>query len=165
MLDRIHERQGFAGLMAYSLAEANWLARNGFDDVLVAYPSVDRSALADLAADPELVRRVTVMVDDPEHLRIITEVASTRSPVRICLDVDASLRIGRSHLGVRRSPLHSLSSVMSAAQVVTANPKVQLVGMMFYDAQIAGLPDSSPAVRAMKRASAHELSRRRPRII
>ena len=36
---------------------------------------------------------------------------------------------------------------------------------MFYDAQIAGLPDSSPAVRLMKRRSADDLRARRGGIV
>ena len=39
--------------MAYTLPEAIWLVRDGVtDDVLVAYPTVDRTAIAELAADP-----------------------------------------------------------------------------------------------------------------
>jgi D-serine deaminase-like pyridoxal phosphate-dependent protein len=36
---------------------------------------------------------------------------------------------------------------------------------MFYDAQVAGLPDSSADVRAMKQVSIRELRHRRPRIV
>ena len=44
--------------MAFTLAEAIWLVRAGVsNDVLVAYPSVDRAALAELAADDAAGRR------------------------------------------------------------------------------------------------------------
>ena len=60
---------GFAGLMAYSLPEALWLHREGAaDDILVAYPTTDRHALCELAADEAAAARITIMVDSPEQL-------------------------------------------------------------------------------------------------
>lgn len=95
-------------LMSFSLSESLWLARAGHEDVLLAYPSADRTALAELVSDPLLRERVTVMVDHPDHLRLITAAgADAEHPVRVCLDVDASLRVGPAHLGVRRSPVRS----------------------------------------------------------
>ena len=44
---------GFQGIMAYSLREAIWLARQGETDILLGYPSVDVGGLAQLD-DPEL---------------------------------------------------------------------------------------------------------------
>ena len=79
ILDRVLEMPGFAGLMAYSLPEAIWLVRNGATDVLVAYPTVDAPALAELAADESLRASITLMVDDPEQVRLIAAVASTCS--------------------------------------------------------------------------------------
>ncbi|GAA3307751.1 hypothetical protein GCM10020295_67600 [Streptomyces cinereospinus] len=45
LLERVLARDGFAGVMAFTLAESLWLARSGFEDVLVAYPSSDRAGL------------------------------------------------------------------------------------------------------------------------
>ena len=105
-------------------------------------------------------------IDDPQHLSLIAEsVEPGAHPVRVCLDVDASLRIGPLHLGVRRSPVHTVEQAVSAARTIAREPAVRLVGLMFYDAQLAGVPDRSPAVRAMKARSAKELARRRPRIV
>jgi D-serine deaminase-like pyridoxal phosphate-dependent protein len=73
------------------------------------------------------------------------------------MDVDASLRIGPMHLGVRRSPVHSPGQAHGLAAEITKRPVLSLTGLMLYDAQIAGLPDSSPAVRTIKRLSAREL--------
>ena len=42
---------------------------------------------------------------------------------------------------------------------------LSVVGVMFYDAQIAGLPDSSPAVRVLKKRSADSLARRRGEVV
>src|SRR3954471_14446412 len=71
VLRRVLARDGFEGVLAYSLAEGLWLA-DGDDpvstDVVVAYPTADRSALRALAADEAAAARVTLMVDSIEHL-------------------------------------------------------------------------------------------------
>ncbi len=157
---------GFGGLMAYSLSEALWLVRGGFTDVLVAYPSVDAVAFHDLAHDEVAAREITIVVDDPQHLKVIARaVGEDARPIRVCLDIDSSLRVAGVHLGVRRSPVHTLENAVNAARGILAEPSVHLVGLMFYDAQLAGIQDSSPAVRAMKRRSANELRERRARIV
>lgn len=71
LLERVLARDGFAGIMSFTLDESLWLARAGFDDVLLAYPSADRSGFAELAADPKLAAAVTVMVDDAAQLELI----------------------------------------------------------------------------------------------
>ncbi len=163
VLDLALATAGFGGVMGYSVREAIWLARNGVPDVLLGYPSADRGALAELAADPKLVAAITIMVDGPEQLALTRAVAGDVR-VRVCLDVDASLRIGRLHLGVRRSPLRTPADAAGLAEVARAQG-FDVVGLMFYEAQIAGLPDSSPAVRLVKRRSAAELTRRRGAVV
>ncbi|MGH3507664.1 MAG: amino acid deaminase/aldolase [Nocardioidaceae bacterium] len=167
VLARVLARDGFTGCMAYSLPEAIWLVRvGGIRDVLVAYPSVDRSAWRELAADENLAAAITVVVDNLEHLDLI-EAAAPSGPqeLRLCLDVDASLRVGPAHLGVRRSPVRSAGEAYALATEIAKRPRLRLIGLMFYDAQIAGLPDSSAAVRMVKRRSATELARRRTAVV
>ncbi|MFF0815476.1 amino acid deaminase/aldolase [Rhodococcus sp. NPDC003318] len=155
-------RGGFRGVMAYSLREAIWLVRGGARDVLMGYPTVDRAALAELAADPLLLDSITLMVDGTDHLDVVAAAGTTRA--RVCLDVDASLRIGPVHLGVRRSPLRTPDEAAHLTRLAV-DRGFAVVGVMFYEAQIAGLPDSSAAVRLVKRASAAELSTRRGAVV
>jgi D-serine deaminase-like pyridoxal phosphate-dependent protein len=82
----------------------------------------------------------------------------------VCIDVDASLRLSRIHLGVRRSPLRTPDDVVAVARAAV-DLGFQVVGVMFYEAQIAGLPDTSPAVRLVKRRSAQELAARRTAVV
>jgi D-serine deaminase-like pyridoxal phosphate-dependent protein len=149
--------------MAYSVREAIWLAHSGVSDVLLGYPSADRTALAELGADHALHDAITLMIDDPAQLAIIRSVAGP-APLRVCLDVDASLRIGPLHLGVRRSPIRTPAAATALAETALAQA-FQVVGVMFYEAQIAGLQDTSMAVRLMKKASAAELARRRSAVV
>jgi D-serine deaminase-like pyridoxal phosphate-dependent protein len=158
VLERVLRLPGFRGVMAYSLREAAWLVRSGVTDVLMGYPSGDRAALAALA-DPTVAAAVTLMIDDPAQVRLVQECAPG-VPVRVCLDVDASLRLGRIHLGVRRSPIRTPAQAAALAAAAVA-AGLRVVGLMFYEAQIAGLQDTSAAVRFMKRRSAAELARRR----
>ncbi|MEJ7635935.1 alanine racemase [Aeromicrobium sp.] len=159
-------RDGFAGVMSYSLAESNWLVDNGIDDVLLAYPTTSRSALDYLVDDGRRLAQITVMVDSVEALDHIDSLLGAGHPaIRVCIDVDASLKIGPAHLGVRRSPVHSAAEAGALASAIAARPGFHLVGVMFYDAQIAGLPDSSPAVRLIKKRSAAELLDRRAKVV
>lgn len=130
----------------------------------MAYPSADRAALAEIAADPVLREQVTLTVDSPETARFLVDAVGPASWVRVALDVDASLRLGPVHLGARRSPLRSLDDALAAARACT-DAGLRVVGALFYDAQVAGLPDSGPLVRWMKNRSLADLSRRRSAIV
>jgi D-serine deaminase-like pyridoxal phosphate-dependent protein len=158
-------RPGFRGVMSYALPEALWLARHGVTDILMGYPTVHRAALRELAGDAEAASRITLMVDGPEQLALIRSVTGGGERIRVCLDVDASLRVLGRHLGVRRSPLRTPAQVQAVARTIAADEAFELTGVMFYEAQIAGLPDTSPAVRWMKRRSAADLADRRGAVV
>jgi D-serine deaminase-like pyridoxal phosphate-dependent protein len=159
------ERPGFRGVMSYSLPEALWLADHGVDDILLGYPTTHRAALRSLAGDPAAAARITLMIDSSEHLAFIRSVMAGGARIQVCLDVDASLRVLGQHLGVRRSPLRTPADVAGLAREVIADDAFELAGVMFYEAQIAGLPDTSPAVRWVKRRSAAELADRRGAVV
>ncbi len=163
LLERVLAQSGFSGVMSYSLPEALWLVGHGLEDVFVAYPTTQREALAKLAADEHALEQVSIAVDSAEHVEALTSWLPKGAPVRVVIDVDASLRVGPAHLGVRRSPIRS---PRRAAAVATAARRagLRVVGLMFYDAQIAGLPDTSAAVRMVKSRSDAALRRRRPKV-
>ncbi len=171
LLTEVLAYDGWRGVMAFTLEEALWLVRTGVsDDVLVAYPSVDRAALATLSSDDALAAAVTLMVDDVEQLDLVDSVAppAGRRPLRVCLELDASWPLpgGRGRVGVRRSPVSTPSALAALAAVVVGRPGFELVGLMAYEAQIAGLGDAgrgprSMAVRALQRRSRAEIAERR----
>ena len=77
LLEAILDRdERFAGLMTYTLPETLWLAEQGFEDLLLAYPTADSGALEELAlrsaAHP--AGAPIVMVDCVEHLDAIEAV-------------------------------------------------------------------------------------------
>ncbi|WP_396668860.1 alanine racemase [Microbacterium sp. R86528] len=162
---------GYRGILAFTLPEALWLAeRHG--DVVVGYPTADRHAIAALAADERAAARVTLMVDDVSHLDLIDSVVEPgkRPAIRLCIDADASWRArGLGHIGVRRSPVHEPEEAASLARAIVARPGFELVGLMMYEAQIAGQGNSTGrgdvAIRWMQRRSGAELLQRRAAIV
>lgn len=170
VIDAVLEIPGYRGLLAFTLAEALWLAEQ-HDDIVLGYPTVDRAALARLLADERAASRITLMIDDIAHLDVIDSVAvpGSRPEVRVAIDVDASLRSpSLGHVGVRRSPLHSASDVAVFARQVVRRRGFRLVGLQMYEAQIAGQGDAAgpdaPVIRMVQSRSRDELRRRRAEI-
>ncbi|MEH0629620.1 amino acid deaminase/aldolase [Streptomyces stelliscabiei] len=175
LLERVLAREGFEGIMSFTLAESLWLARSGFEDVLLAYPSADHEAFAELAGDPKLAAAVTVMVDDPAQLQLIDDSRRGGTEVvRVCLELDTSLKLlgGRVRVGALRSPLHSPAQVADMARAITERPGFKLVGIMAYEGHIAGVGDAvagrplrSRAIRLMQATAKKELAARRAEVV
>ncbi len=192
VLEAVLARPGFAGVLAYTLPEALWLASprsrdsaagaatgagggSDIDDVVVGYPTADRAALARLVTDEQLAARVTLMIDDVAHLDLIDAVVlpSLRPSIRVALELDASWKAPLlGHLGVRRSPLHTPEQLAALARTVIERPGFVLDGVMAYEAQLAGLGDALPGrpvrsalIRGIQRASRAELADRRGRAV
>ncbi|MEA2125724.1 MAG: hypothetical protein QOI80_2506 [Solirubrobacteraceae bacterium] len=148
LLDRALEHPGYRGVLAYSVAEARWLA---FDDVLVAYPSASPGAVP---------AGVTVMVDCVAHLEPLAP------GTRVCIDVDAGLWLagGRVKIGAKRSPVHTPEQAAALARAALERGLV-VAGVMAYESQVAGVGDRQWFVRAMKRASVRELVARRAAVV
>ncbi len=175
LLERVLARPGFAGIMSYTLAESLWLARSGFEDVLLAYPSADRGAFAELAGDPKLAGAVTVMVDDVAQLELIDRSRDGGTQeIRVCLELDTALRLfgGRVRVGARRSPLREPAQLAALAGAVAARPGFRVVGLMAYEGHVAGVGDAlagrpvrSRAIRLMQGAARKELAARRAEVV
>jgi D-serine deaminase-like pyridoxal phosphate-dependent protein len=173
LLKRILDRQGFTGAMTFTLPETLWLAEQGFEDLLLAYPTTDGGALEELAlrsaANPGAAPIVTV--DSTEHLDQIESVLGTgAAPVRVCIELDAGWWAagGRIKIGAKRSPVHTPEQALALAREVERREKIDLVALMAYEGQISGVGDQPPgqrlrgaAIRFMQRRSASELAERR----
>jgi D-serine deaminase-like pyridoxal phosphate-dependent protein len=181
LLLRILDRDpGFRGLLCFTLPEALWLTDEGFEDLVVAYPTADRTALGRLArlTAVEPGRAPVVMVDSAPHLDLIesaaAEAAASDAAVRVCIELDVGWWPlgGRLKIGPKRSPLRTPGPVRELALEIERRPGVHLAGLMAYEGHIAGVGDDAPghrarnlAIRTMQRRSARELRLRRAEVV
>lgn len=134
----------FQGLMTYSAAETAFLYRGGFDDLLLAYPTVHPADLSLLCGIIQDGATAAVVVDSAEQMEPLERVAEERGVrVPVVIEIDMSYRpTGRGlHLGVRRSPLRTAGEAVELAQRAADSRGLAFGGIMAYEAQIAGLPD------------------------
>jgi D-serine deaminase-like pyridoxal phosphate-dependent protein len=173
VLDAVLALPGYAGVLAYTLPEALWLAET-IPDVVVGYPTADRAALHALGTDAKLASRVTIMVDSVDQLDFVDSVIAPgkRENIRVSIELDSSWDAPLlGHTGVFRSPVHTVEAARALAEVVLARPGFTLVGMMGYEAQIAGLANKPAsairgvAVRWIQSRSIAELADRRGRAV
>jgi D-serine deaminase-like pyridoxal phosphate-dependent protein len=167
----------FRGLLTFTVPESLWLADQGFENLVCAYPTADRDAVRRLAelteAEPE--RAPVLMVDSVEHLELIESAAGERvAPVRVAIEVDAGWWPlgGRVKIGPKRSPIRTPAQARALAMEIDRRAAVRLVGLMAYEGQVAGVGDDAPgnplknlAVRAMQGASMREIAERRAAVV
>ncbi len=134
LLRRILGRGGARcrGLLCFSVEEAVRLAEAGFDDLLVAYPTMQRAALEALARVAAQGTRVCVVADCDAHLEALGAAGrAAGATLGAVLEIDLSYRPvgGRLHLGVRRSPLRTPRECASLAQRAATIEGVPVVGL------------------------------------
>jgi D-serine deaminase-like pyridoxal phosphate-dependent protein len=164
---------GYAGVLAYTLPEALWLAST-IPDVVVGYPTADRAALRTLGTNEKLASRVTIMVDSVAQLDLVDAAIAPgkRNSIRVAIELDSSWDAPvLGHTGVYRSPIHTPEAARALAELIVKRPGFTLVGMMGYEAQIAGLANKPAsalrgvAVRWIQRRSVAELADRRGKAV
>jgi len=180
IIDALVRLEHVVGVLAYDLSEASWLAtdqdgRPGIGDVLMGYPSADQRAIAELCSNDQALQRVTVLIDSVDQLDLIDAVRAParREPIRVAVDLDAALRLPVvGDLGVLRSPVHTIDEAVRLARIVAARPGFTLVGVMSYEAQVAGVgndvagkPLQNNIIRTMQWLSMAQLRTRRRRAI
>ncbi len=163
---------GFRGLLNFTLPEALHLSDQGFENLVVAYPTTDRRAIADVAVRGGGTGSMpALMVDSVEHLDLIEAAAgSGGEAVPVAIDFDAGWWPlgGRVKIGPKRSPIHTPSAARGLAEEIARRPRLTLAGLMAYEGQVAGVGDAAPrhplrnlAIRAMQGRSMRELAERR----
>ena len=177
LLKRIFDKggSGYQGILAFSVEEAAFLADHGFNDLIVAYPTVQPSDLALLVDLTCRGVQVSQMVDCQAHLEALAAAGwSAGVTLKACLEIDMSWRpMGRRiHLGVRRSPVRTPQEARTLADTAAALVGVAIDAAMGYEAQIASVNDRLPGrffhnrlMRLIKHLSVKELTRRRRCIV
>ena len=164
---------GFAGLMTYTLPETVWLAEQGFEDLLLAYPSVDVEGPG--RAGAALGRRPRRGADRdgrlrraPRRDRVGARAPARRRSASASTSTPAGGRCGgRIKVGPKRSPVRTRRAGGGAGAGDRARGRSSSsTALMAYEAQIAGVTNRrhGPAARSSARcsdASATELAERR----
>jgi D-serine deaminase-like pyridoxal phosphate-dependent protein len=168
---------GFRGLLAFTLPEALWLAREGFEDLVVGYPTANRAAIGELAelTEAQPAGAPVLMVDSPVHLDLIEDAAGPgTAPIRVAIELDVGYWPlgGRLKIGPKRSPVRTPRQAADLARLIASRPRLRLVGLMAYEGHIAGVGDRPPGKRLQGRAieflqsrSAREIRTRRAAVV
>jgi D-serine deaminase-like pyridoxal phosphate-dependent protein len=163
----------YQGIMCYTAEEAAFLARQGFDDLLLGYPQWHAEALNDVISLIGEGKTITIMVDSFEHVEHIERLAMAKHViVPICIDIDMSTNFPGLHFGVWRSPLSRWEQVRPVAERIIGASWLRLDGIMGYEAQIAGVGDNVPGqaaknalIRRLKKSSIRKAAEWREEVV
>ena len=175
---RIFERGGanFRGLFTFTTEEAAWLAEKGYDDMIIAYPTIQPPDITLIVQMAQAGRRLRLTVDHLAHLRKLSEAGKAAGVVLLaCVEVDMAYRplgTGAVHLGVRRSPLRTPDEALALVRAARSLPNIRIDAIMGYEGHIAGTNDAVPGkslnnalLRFVKGLSIHEFSQRRQAVV
>jgi D-serine deaminase-like pyridoxal phosphate-dependent protein len=166
--------QQFSGLMTFQVDEAIHLLNNGFNHCLMGYPQgVSISQGKKIQALTKSGAKLVLMIDSVEQLKTINDLGRILSfSFEVCVDIDLSLKIKKVNFGVFRSPLNNLKSCLELFNLIEDCDYVTCSGVMGYEAQIAGLGDTSgkgrifdTTIAQLKRISAFSIYRFRKKIV
>lgn len=163
-----------SGLMSYSTEEAVWLVERGFSDILMGYPTVNKTSIEHVCrSNKKGGGIITFMVDHIDQLKRIQEVSIAEQVISpVCIDVDMSVQFPGVYFGVWRSSLKSQENIQSFVKEIQSLSNVKLVGLMGYESQIAGVGDNikgkwayNQLVRLLKRLSRKKIESTRSKAV
>lgn len=168
-------KNAYQGILSFTMEEAGYLIDNGLDDIIVAYPSIQPSDIDIFIKKTKQGANLSLVVDCLEHLKVLSEAAVREGIVlNTCLDIDMSYKPfgNATHIGVRRSPVHSLDQAVFLAKASQKLTGIRITSVMGYEAQIASVNDDYPGksikntvLKFVKNRSVKELTKRRGKII
>ena len=159
----------FQGLMTFTGKEALTLIDNGFDDILMGYPITNPKFIEGFCKATQNGKSAVLMVDSIAHFELIENQAKKLDVIQpVCIDLDMSSDYLGLHFGVYRSPINTVAKFKDLVDAVLKFKHVKIVGLMGYEAQIAGVGDASPyngmknkAIKILKKLSIPEIQKRR----
>ncbi|MFW5748077.1 MAG: amino acid deaminase/aldolase [Chloroflexota bacterium] len=171
--DALEAEARYAGIMCLTAPEAVWLSQEGFDDLLVGYPTWHPAHVRAVVQRVAAGSTISLMIDSVQHVRHLEAIAADEGvTLPVCLDVDMSVDYGKLHFGVWRSGITSADDALRVFSAIKESPHLRLEGVMGYEAQIAGLGDSTPgqaarntAIWLLKRRSIKPISTRRAVVV
>jgi D-serine deaminase-like pyridoxal phosphate-dependent protein len=132
------------GLLCFSMDEALALLSTTIaTNAVVAYP-VNDAHRASLAPPG---KNITICIDSLSRARMAAEDwrrAGHPGRLNVFLDLDVSYRLGPVVIGAKRSGVSSEGELVEVVEFVLASRELRLVGIMGYEAHVAGLAHESP---------------------
>ncbi|MCK5311899.1 MAG: alanine racemase, partial [Desulfobacteraceae bacterium] len=121
LIKRVFEKgkDAYQGILAFTMEEAGYLIDNGLDDIIVAYPSIQQSDIDIFIEKAKQGATLSIVVDCLEHIEVLSMAGEKAGIIlNTCLDIDMSYKpFGNvAHIGVRRSPVHSLDQAVLLAK-------------------------------------------------
>jgi len=161
------------GVMCFTAPEAVWLSQQGFDDLLLGYPTWHPEQIKAICGEVRTGKTITLMIDSVEHIQHIQTIAQAEGvTLRVCLDIDMSVDFPGLHFGVWRSGVTSVDHALTICQEIENSSNVELDAVMGYEAQIAGVGDSASnggarnlLIRWLKGRSIDKIATRRGDIV
>lgn len=174
---RVFEKGGpaYQGIMNMTVEETAYLYERGFNDFIIAYPTVQPSDLKLLAEITQKGVKASLMVDSEKQLKRISEAGETAGVIlKACLELDMAYRPlnSQKHLGLRRSPVRTPEQAVAVARASKKYRWVEIDSIMGYEGHVAGPLDNIPErwfnnqlIRFLKRRSIKEFSKRRVDVV
>ena len=163
----------YQGIMSFSGAEAIFLSKKGFDDILVAYPVINPGEINEICKEIKAGKSINLMVDKLDHIHLLAKIGKEHGvTIPISIDIDMSVDFPGLHFGVWRSSIRKPVNLRSILQEIRQMKFVKLEGIMGYEAQIAGVTDKvkgkwlmNNVVRSLKKFSINKIARKRKRSV
>lgn len=139
VLQYIAKKMPLAGYMTFTAAETAYLLEQGFDHLLIGYPVMESQSIRRIL---QLKKDVTFMVDHITQAKLLDDIAKElQVTVRICIDINVSTNYKVLYFGSKRSPLTTIRNLDTFLQQLLSLTHVLIVGVMGYDAQLAGVAE------------------------
>lgn len=155
-----------SGFMTFSAAETVYLLEQQFNHLLVGYPVYEEDAIRQIGHFIRDGKDVTLMVDHVDQLQLLEKIAQELNIVfPVCIDINVSTDYKVLYFGSQRSPITSMLRLKQFVRTLATFPRLHVVGMMAYDAQIAGINDRSDKtsvkyvlIRALKKQAVQKIT-------
>lgn len=163
----------YQGLMCFSVQEAAFLAEQGFNDLLIAYPSISAEDLDYLKQMHDAGLKVCMVIDHEKHLQALERTfQGAGRKFAVILELDLSMRLGPLVIGVRRSPLKTAEQILSMISKLEQSSYLQFQGIMAYEAHVAGVGDKNPfkpmmnlIMKPLRKWASSQIAQKRKKIL
>jgi D-serine deaminase-like pyridoxal phosphate-dependent protein len=136
------------GVMCFNAQEAQMLYKEEkINDILIGYPTRQSHDLNILRDMHEAGVNVSLVIDSVDHMEcLLTEMKGVTVPFPVLIEFDLSLRYLDEHiyLGAHRSPIRTLEDLQHLLLISVEYPCIKVIGVMAYEAIVAGLTDCNP---------------------